>query len=254
MADKKGAAVQPQPPRRYGEIFNGSDDPALPGNATSPVRTLSSTPASVLGGGINPPAPAFDRVTSEDKPGDRDRKTRKPIMTQDPISFQLELDEHSDKPSFPWCSDYAGYPIPFSRRYWADDVIVDLYAGDHPHVREEVTEKRAAIIDHNAKAEVIVERMREAAKKQAEKLVAQDKKEGITAWGYERHLAVELDNGMMLLRRKGDVPFGYAPIIGNIREIDPDELKRGKVFDLPPAAEEEPESGNARGTIRRRAR
>ncbi len=195
----------PAQPRRY-------DDVVAQAAAATPVTapTTSNQPAgTVRDGGVK--SASFSTDAREDDPGDRDRTARKPAA-KDLISRRLEMaGSFSMGDRFEWCRDVYNHRMPFSRRYSECDVLVDLFSSDTAGVRDEVARKRATIAEHNALAKAALEQLLEESKDDA-----------------------AFEAGMTFLRQRGDVPFGYVPMIGLPADLDLAALKSGAVLDLPP--------------------
>lgn len=240
MAANKGAAVIPSP-RRYDDIAFDEHEP-ISGPATGAAvkqRVESRAPASAMSGGVNPVPDSFERNMREDDGGKPDIQPRKPSVIMDPVSHQLGLGLHEERAIFHWHRDSAGREVPFSRRYWEEDVLVDLFRVDAPYVREEIAGKRAAIIAHNAKAKEMVEALRVGANERAARRFEAAKALGRSSKTLEEYQREEFEASYVIAKRNGDVPFGYAPIVNNLRDIDGGELKKGAVFDLAPVAVDE---------------
>ena len=239
---KPNQPQQPPAPRRYDEmVFDDTSSQPSGGSAYTPAkeRVTSNAPASALSGGVSKPVGDFGRNVREDdgrgKPDAPQRKSNK----LDPISHHLDFGLHEERVSFSWHCDSAGRGIPFSRRYWDEDVLVDLFQSDSPWVREEIVLKREAIAAHNERAKDNVAMIRQAAEKRAATRFAAAKALNRPHKTQAEYIEEEFQAGYIIAKRSGDVPFAYAPITNNLRDIDGAALRKGAILDLPLAGDDD---------------
>jgi hypothetical protein len=205
-SNSRGGAAAPTRPPRYDDVVAGASDAAA--STVAGGAPTTNEPAGAVRGAQAASSSFAD--DTEDDPGDRDLVQRRP-RARDLIAQRLGLDEspsYGDR--FEWCRDAIGSRYLFSRRYSKASVLVDLFEGDNAATRDEVARKRAAIAAHNARAKAQLEQLMEAAKDQA---------------AYE--------SGVEFLRQRGELAFGYLPMIGIPADLDVAALKAGAVLDLP---------------------
>jgi hypothetical protein len=220
---KPAAAPAASRPPRYDDAV-ASATSAAPGSAAS---ATTNAPAGAVRGGDAAQA-SFALDVREDDPGDRDLVSRRPRV-KDLIAQRLELDEspsYGDR--FDWCRDEVGSRYQFSRRYAQASVLVDLFPVDNQATRGEVARKRAAIEKHNAAAKATLEQLLESSSDDT---------------AYEA--------GVTFLRQRGDLPFGYLPMVGMPMDLDVAALKGGAILDLPPLAAPDPFVPSGVGVSRR---
>lgn len=126
---------------------------AMPPATAPPIATETPSTFAQMLDPLPPVAGTSEPIavrSANDSVRDPDQPTRIMVDVLDPITQQIGAKFWRTNPVFDWCRQPGGYRHRFTRYYFEQRVLLDIFAGKNASVEKEVAQKTAAIAQENA--------------------------------------------------------------------------------------------------------